>query len=105
MQAFGITVMNLQSTTTTPAGKGVGGKGASGAKAGRTAGASKNNQYVIMIERTDPPSSGTSPKPTRHYLRGPITGPVMPGGGVDDFDLQVFTMAANQFFEVDPSAS
>ena len=78
--------------------------GDAGQDALRTAGASKNNQYVIMIERNDAPT-GASPKPTRHYLRGPITGPVMPGGGVEDFDLQVFTMAANQFFEVDPSAT
>jgi DNA-binding protein H-NS len=41
MQAFGITVKHLQSTKPAKAGKGVRGKGASGAKAGRTAGASK----------------------------------------------------------------
>ena len=39
-----------------------------------------------------------------HYLRGPVAGPVYPGGGNEDFIRSVFTVGVNQFLEATVSA-
>lgn len=39
-----------------------------------------------------------------HYLRGPVAGPVYPGGGSEDFIRMVFTVGVNQILETLPSA-
>ncbi|WP_420465622.1 hypothetical protein [Panacagrimonas sp.] len=44
------------------------------------------------------------PDGATHYLRGPVGGPVYPGGGNEDFVRMVFTVGVNQFLEGLPSA-
>lgn len=44
------------------------------------------------------------PNGATHYLRGPVAGPVYPGGGNEDFIRMVFTVGVNQFLEATVSA-
>jgi hypothetical protein len=50
---------------------------------------------AIKIERNDKitPSTGTN---TIFYSRGVVSGPLYPGGGSDDFDLERYTIGLNQ---------
>jgi hypothetical protein len=52
------------------------------------------NNLAIMWERNDMPSGGAAN--TRIYSRGVVSGPMYPGGGSDDFDLERFTIGLNQ---------
>ena len=52
------------------------------------------NNLAIMWERNDMPSGGVAN--TRIYSRGVVSGPMYPGGGSDDFDLERFTIGLNQ---------
>lgn len=53
------------------------------------------DNMAIKIERNDQitPSTGTN---TIFYSRGVVSGPLYPGGGSDDFDLERFTIGLNQ---------
>lgn len=51
------------------------------------------DNMAIKIERNDAPSGMTN---TIHYSRGVVSGPRNPGGGDDDFELEVFTVHLNQ---------
>lgn len=60
----------------------------------RTASAvGNNNKYAFKEERADAPIGGTG---TIFYNRGIVTGPTHPNGGVEDFDLDVFTLGLVQ---------
>jgi len=52
-----------------------------------------SQEYALKIEMNDGTATTT---PTIYYDRGVVTGPTRPGGGVEDFDLIVFTMGCNQ---------
>lgn len=52
------------------------------------------NNVAIKIERNDKPSGLTTN--TIIYSRGVVSGPMFPGGGSDDFDLERFTVRLNQ---------
>ncbi|NTJ00353.1 hypothetical protein G6L07_08445 [Agrobacterium rhizogenes] len=51
------------------------------------------NNMAIKIERNDAPPGKTN---TIFYSRGVVSGPLYPGGGSDDFDLERFTVGLNQ---------
>lgn len=53
-----------------------------------------NFQYAIRHIKNDAPDVLNTN--TIHYYRGLIVGPVRPNGGVEDFDLEEFTLASNQ---------
>ena len=56
--------------------------------------AKTNLNYAFKLEGNDKPTvNGT---PTIIYTRGLVTGPRRPNGRVEDFDLEVFTLALNQ---------
>lgn len=57
------------------------------------AGVGNNNKYAFKEERADAPVGGTG---TIFYNRGIVTGPTHPNGGVEDFDLDVFTLGLVQ---------
>jgi len=58
------------------------------------------NNMAIKIERNDAPPGMTN---TIFYSRGVVSGPLYPGGGSDDFDLERFTIGLNQLpIRVDP---
>jgi hypothetical protein len=72
----------------------------------RTSGAPTNqNAFALKIERSDTPASGASPKPTRHFIRAVVSGPTRPNGGVEDFDLEVFTLGILQIIDANASAT
>lgn len=52
------------------------------------------NNMAIKIERNDKPSGYSTN--TIIYSRGVVSGPMYPGGGSDDFDLERFTIRLNQ---------
>ncbi|KKX25294.1 hypothetical protein [Rhizobium sp. LC145] len=52
------------------------------------------NNMAIKIERNDKPSADFSN--TTFYSRGVVSGPLYPGGGSDDFELERFTIGLNQ---------
>lgn len=52
------------------------------------------HNMAVKIERNDMPSGGTTN--TVVYSRGVVSGPMYPGGGSDDFDLERFTIRLNQ---------
>jgi hypothetical protein len=58
---------------------------------------------AIKIERNDAPQGKTN---TIFYSRGVVSGPLYPGGGSDDFDLEKFKIGLNQLpIRVDPVAT
>lgn len=63
------------------------------------------HNYAIRIEENDTPATGASPKPTRHYIRAVVGGPISPGGGVDDIDLERFMLGINQLITAEASAT
>lgn len=68
----------------------------------RTAGATKFN-YAFKFEDADAPSTGESN--TIYYSRGVISGPMIPGGKVQDFILERYTLGLNQpIITVNPAA-
>jgi hypothetical protein len=68
----------------------------------RTAGATKFN-YAFKVEDADAPSSGSSN--SIFYTRGVVSGPTMPGGKVQDFILERYTLGLNQpIITVNPAA-
>ena len=72
----------------------------------RTAGSPTNqNAFALKVERSDTPTSGASPKPTRHFIRAVVSGPTRPNGGVEDFDLEVFTLGILQIIDAPASAT
>jgi len=61
------------------------------------------NNMAIKIERNDAPQGMTN---TIFYSRGVVSGPLYPGGGSDDFDLEKFKIGLNQLpIRVDPVAT
>lgn len=65
----------------------------------RAAGAT-NSKFAFKHEMND----GGALSNTIKFNRGLVTGPTRPGGGVDDFDLEVFTLALTQLeVVVDPA--
>ena len=61
----------------------------------------EQDNMAIKIERNDAPSGLTN---TIFYSRGVVSGPLFPGGGSDDFELERFTLALNQLaIRVDPA--
>ena len=61
------------------------------------------DNMAIKIERNDGGSGFTN---TTFYSRGVVSGPVYPGGGSDDFELERFTIGLNQLpIRVDPVAA
>ncbi len=52
------------------------------------------NNCAIKIERNDKLTTGGTN--TIFYSRGVVSGPLYPGGGSDDFDLERFTIGLNQ---------
>jgi hypothetical protein len=60
------------------------------------------DNMAIKIERNDGGADFTN---TVFYSRGVVSGPVYPGGGSDDFDLERFTIGLNQLpIRVNPTA-
>jgi hypothetical protein len=58
------------------------------------------NNMAVKIERNDAPQGKTN---TVFYSRGVVSGPLYPGGGSDDFDLEKFKIGLNQLpIRVDP---
>ncbi|QND47661.1 hypothetical protein HB780_18465 [Rhizobium lusitanum] len=58
------------------------------------------NNIAIKVERNDAPQGKTN---TVFYSRGVVSGPLYPGGGSDDFDLEKFKIGLNQLpIRVDP---
>lgn len=58
------------------------------------------NNMAIKVERNDAPQGKTN---TVFYSRGVVSGPLYPGGGSDDFDLEKFKVGLNQLpIRVDP---
>ncbi|CAN7339340.1 hypothetical protein LJR251_001888 [Rhizobium rhizogenes] len=58
------------------------------------------NNMAIKVERNDAPQGKTN---TVFYSRGVVSGPLYPGGGSDDFDLEKFKIGLNQLpIRVDP---
>jgi len=61
----------------------------------RTFGVPTNlNNIAVKIERNDMPAGGSTN--TIFYSRGVVSGPVLVGGGNDDFDIERFTIGLNQ---------
>ncbi|WP_037076076.1 MULTISPECIES: hypothetical protein [Neorhizobium] len=52
------------------------------------------NNMAIKIERNDKPDADHTN--TIIYSRGVVSGPLYPGGGSDDFELERFTLGLNQ---------
>jgi hypothetical protein len=52
------------------------------------------NNMAIKFERNDKPAGATTN--TIIYSRGVVSGPMYPGGGSDDFELERFTIGLNQ---------
>ena len=59
----------------------------------RTAAATRLN-YAFKFEHSDSPDGALTN--TIIYSRGIVTGPTRPNGGVEDFDLEVYTLGLNQ---------
>ncbi|RWX78261.1 hypothetical protein EPK99_06410 [Neorhizobium lilium] len=60
------------------------------------------SNMAIKIERNDGGAGFTN---TTFYSRGVVSGPLYPGGGSDDFDLERFTIGLNQLpIRVNPVA-
>ncbi|MBB3607343.1 hypothetical protein [Rhizobium sp. BK602] len=58
------------------------------------------NNMAIKVERNDAPQGKTN---TIFYSRGVVSGPLYPGGGSDDFDLEKFKIGLNQLpIRIDP---
>lgn len=58
------------------------------------------NNIAIKVERNDAPQGKTN---TVFYSRGVVSGPLYPGGGSDDFDLEKFKIGLNQLpIRIDP---
>lgn len=53
-----------------------------------------NFNYATKIERNDAPDASTTN--TVIYNRGLVMGPTRPNGGVEDFDLEIFTLGLQQ---------
>lgn len=58
--------------------------------------ADTNLNYAFKIERNDKPNTNAGSKPTTVYNRGLVAGPRTPNGQVEDFDLEIYTLALQQ---------
>lgn len=69
------------------------------------AGADTRFNYAFKVEGNDKPDNDPDSTPTIRYNRGMIAGPRQPNGRVEDFQLDVYTLALNQKQITVPAAS